>query len=286
MNTFHLSENHLFFNCENDIKNICKTTLESRGVDYFNFLRIYNDGRAYILSTQQKLIRYLFEIKCPLVAPVQSEIVSEKFQYLVFPTGGYKQLIHHAKSYFNLTYFIDFVERHTGYFDLYCFAAATDNSNILNFYMNNIELFENFKSHFKETAAPLIKLAEENTIILSEDMSPPFYGFDDIDDKNINKKNSTQNNKYYLTGKYKAVHLSKRQIDCISYLAHGFTIKEIANKMSLSPKTVEHHLENIKSKFDCYRKSQIIDIFLKYFPITPEINLIPNQEKLSDVIVT
>jgi DNA-binding NarL/FixJ family response regulator len=36
------------------------------------------------------------------------------------------------------------------------------------------------------------------------------------------------------------------------------TIKEIAAALELSPKTVEHYLQTIKTKLHCYKKSQLI----------------------------
>ncbi|HEY8659547.1 MAG TPA: LuxR C-terminal-related transcriptional regulator, partial [Hanamia sp.] len=52
--------------------------------------------------------------------------------------------------------------------------------------------------------------------------------------------------------------LTKRQEDCLFYLAQGFTIKKIAHTLSLSPRTIEHYLENIKVKLNCYSRDELI----------------------------
>lgn len=59
--------------------------------------------------------------------------------------------------------------------------------------------------------------------------------------------------------------LSPRQIDCLYFLVRGFTVKEIAKQISLSPRTVEHYLETIKDKFGCKKRPEIIDKIMSTF---------------------
>ena len=53
--------------------------------------------------------------------------------------------------------------------------------------------------------------------------------------------------------------LSNREVECIFYLIRGYTVKEIAKALTLSPRTVESYLRNIKFKWGCERKSELID---------------------------
>lgn len=55
-----------------------------------------------------------------------------------------------------------------------------------------------------------------------------------------------------------AYNLTKRQKECLFYLSRGMTIKQIANKLALSPRTVEHYLDVVKDKLGCHSKSQLI----------------------------
>lgn len=52
--------------------------------------------------------------------------------------------------------------------------------------------------------------------------------------------------------------LTKRESECLFYLTKGFTIKEIAKKISLSHRTVEHYLARVKEKLCCHTRSQLI----------------------------
>lgn len=75
-----------------------------------------------------------------------------------------------------------------------------------------------------------------------------------VDPQTLNKINETKLtlNSSILAG------LTKRQADCLYYLVYGMTIKEIAKTLDLAPKTVEHYLDAVKIKLNCYSRSELI----------------------------
>jgi len=56
--------------------------------------------------------------------------------------------------------------------------------------------------------------------------------------------------------------LTKRQRDCLYYLARGMTAKQIAHQLNLSQRTVEHHLNTIKHKLNCHSRSELVEAAL------------------------
>lgn len=55
------------------------------------------------------------------------------------------------------------------------------------------------------------------------------------------------------------LNLSARQKDCLHYLARGLTVKQIAKKLNLSPRTVGHYLENLKKKLNCANRAELME---------------------------
>ena len=53
--------------------------------------------------------------------------------------------------------------------------------------------------------------------------------------------------------------LSPRQLECFYFAIRGFSAKMIAEKVNVSPRTVEAHLQAIKSKLGFLRKSQLLE---------------------------
>ena len=58
------------------------------------------------------------------------------------------------------------------------------------------------------------------------------------------------------------IYFTKREIDILNNTARGRTAKETATILGLSKRTVEHYLENIKTKMGAVKKSDMIDKYL------------------------
>lgn len=52
--------------------------------------------------------------------------------------------------------------------------------------------------------------------------------------------------------------LSEREREVVHLIASGLSAKEVAQKICLSPRTVEHHLENIRHKLRAKNRAHII----------------------------
>lgn len=58
----------------------------------------------------------------------------------------------------------------------------------------------------------------------------------------------------------KNVSVTERQIECLVFLAKGYTAKKIASEMDVSAKTVQTHIEKLKLKLHCHTKNELLDI--------------------------
>lgn len=63
----------------------------------------------------------------------------------------------------------------------------------------------------------------------------------------------------------KNFHLSERERECIQYLCSGFSIKQIARKLNVSPRTIETYIERSKNKLGCVNKADLIIKFTNLF---------------------
>jgi len=59
---------------------------------------------------------------------------------------------------------------------------------------------------------------------------------------------------------------TQRELECLYQICQGKTNKEAAKALSISPRTVETHLEKIFNKTSCNSKLEIISLFTSYFP--------------------
>lgn len=146
--------------------------------------------------------------------------------------------------------------------DYYHFAAAIDNKENNQRYLANIDLLELFIAYFNE------KMADSKTLSRAYDISfdmvtpqpimmTPFANSFLVCDKWEFEKN-IQSLKKVKRSKRDELVLSKRQKEILHWVGYGKTIKEIAKILNLSPRTVGHYFETIKSKFNVNTKSELI----------------------------
>lgn len=68
--------------------------------------------------------------------------------------------------------------------------------------------------------------------------------------------------RYVLDDKH-TLYLTYREAQCMLLFIHGKTVLKVAQYLALSPRTVEYYLNNMKSKFNCRTKSELIEQILQ-----------------------
>lgn len=62
---------------------------------------------------------------------------------------------------------------------------------------------------------------------------------------------------------FSQIHLSKRETECLQLLAKGKKSKEIGLALKLSPRTIDHYLENCMNKFSVSTRYELISKYLQ-----------------------
>lgn len=68
----------------------------------------------------------------------------------------------------------------------------------------------------------------------------------------------TKRDRVYLNGEFSGIYLTPRECDCLYALASGRTVKTVARELYLSHRTVEFYLKNLKAKFGCSNKGELL----------------------------
>jgi len=68
---------------------------------------------------------------------------------------------------------------------------------------------------------------------------------------------------YNLGKKFKNIYFSKREAECMVHLLKAKSVRGVAKLLSLSPRTVEFYLKNMKRKLNCNTKFELIDLVAK-----------------------
>ena len=77
--------------------------------------------------------------------------------------------------------------------------------------------------------------------------------------KNQPKKVSSPQFRIPLSGQFSGQYLTRREAQCVYHTMQKLTIQKTAEKMNLSPRTIEFYLKRIRTKLNSQRKKDLIN---------------------------
>lgn len=235
------------------VKEICKNFFESYKfkINGFSYSRVFPDGsRSELWSDVQALNhtffskKYISKIYTPDLyknnekmllleekIPFFKEDVQENYINQIYDQ---KILFNHDKPFIIIDKGIEMVE-------YFIFYISNDSNFYYNFYLNHLDHMRTFIRNFKIKAASLINKADKNKVVM------PW------------RKVKTYNENYLI--KNKKHKITNREMIVLEYSIQGKTAKEIGEILGVSFRTVEAHISNIKNKFLCKTKTELISKF-------------------------
>lgn len=99
-----------------------------------------------------------------------------------------------------------------------------------------------------------------------EPHKPRYFTFANIGNKQVGSKTmiidkSTEfreRHMFKLGDKYPKVHFSKREAECMMRLLQDMLVREVADELGLSVRTVEYYIVNMRKKLGCRTKSELL----------------------------
>lgn len=95
MSAVKLSDDHFILQSSNDVSTICDPFLRHFNLTYFDYCRIYKDGRMSVLATDPAWVKHFFAANYPAGGEVR-----QKGIYL-WPTHLPEQAITDARNFYN-----------------------------------------------------------------------------------------------------------------------------------------------------------------------------------------
>jgi LuxR family transcriptional regulator, quorum-sensing system regulator SolR len=263
-----LSNNHLFLTSSQIIKTI-SNKLEKYGIFHFDYCRSYSDGSRICLTTNPDALKAYFSEKQYLKGTTEAAPALYKKQAVLCSALPNQTGFQWARNHFKMDHAIYLINPNTNYCEFFSFASFPEYPEVINFYLNNLDILQNFIDFFKVQAAPLITKAEKFKLFYEHHDKPiRTYKISDLNEleKFQSKNHQIKNNREFQNLNMQHDHsLSIRQLDCAKYLLDGLQYREIASKLNLSVRTIETHIEYLKTKLDCRNKSELILKLSKIF---------------------
>lgn len=241
------------------MKQICEPLQRFFGINYFTYHSITPEGlwRPFVSRTDwadyftenqlYKLDPFLLHPRC-----YQSGTV--------FWTPYYQQQTHlegflkDARDKFNMAHGFCIIERTAEGCEFFGFSAPPELEQIYCTYMQDLPLLKEFCKYFKKEAASVLKLLHHDPIPLLPMKGETFeISQSPFEQSHVPKQLFLE----YIRAK-PPVKLSKREKECLNLYLDDQRMKDVADKLQLSVRTVEFYLGNIKNKLNCWNKTELI----------------------------
>ena len=242
------------------VESICEPLFKNFGITHFGCIRIFEDGQFLRIANNPEWTRRYFECEFYNDLDLYSikQVPINHFRFMPLIGAPFNKHCMALCSEFNLWNFLLIYERFSDYGDFWFFGTTKNNTEIINFYLNNKSLLKHFTYYFKNKASDLFiknepsNLIRTNVLPLQEEAK---------ESKNIESFiKDIAHKKYYLDGKHLGKSLYKREFQSLFFFSQGKTMKEIGEKMQLSPRTIETYINNIKSKLECHTRGELCSI--------------------------
>lgn len=259
-------DRHPFLAMAKDIDDICKP-LRQFGIHLCSYRKTFKDGSRINLSNNANWLEDYFRLGLYKSSLFEADVECYSSGFSVWPQESNLPVFVHGRTYYKSDNGITLILKDKDYCEYFIFGASPHNKYMMDFYINNLELIRNFIEYFHEQSHDLMKEATNNLITLHPTVKNPSQiqqvdkRIDSLTIKQLfPKKIHTNTNKPIVS----LVEFSPRERSCINYLLKGKTAKEIARHLSLSYRTIEYYLANIRDKTGCRNKYELIAYFSTY----------------------
>lgn len=249
-----MAKNHVSLDLSGTVFNICEPFLQRYNLKSFAYSRVYPDGsRTELWSDAPALDHTYFKRKYILGAYTPNYFLEERFAFLQLKVSGYPKILKEKytqqladqRDYFNNDHSFIVINRESSFCEYFIYYAPREAHSILNFYINNLNILDNFATYFKCTAADLITIADNHRI------RTPSCTL-------INRCSNSLTQIHSKSPLFLSTKLSRREREIATLMINGKVAREVGELLHISRRTVESHIEHMKQKAKCHSKSELI----------------------------
>jgi len=134
-------------------------------------------------------------------------------------------------------------------------------SDVLNFYLNEIFILDRFILYFKDKLYDVINNYNKN-ILIPTHVNINNYKTSIKQEKYKLFMQKTESKNLYTVLNGKEICFSRGEMNCMKYLIQGKSVKQTAQLMSLSPRTIHAYIYNAKDKINISSTTKLKEYIL------------------------
>ncbi len=221
-----------YFSYREQIKSIFTPLSSQINVKIIDFERIYPNGERFYIVNDVELVICYFKKEFYKYGLFEKPInmLQSSFNMWDFLPEDPRGIYQYVRDHFDNAHGLTIIKQHYTHCDFFLLATSKNNFLINNFYLNNKEVILHcIEDFYLKMHKPLEELKKHCFWVPANMASPKPYP--------------------------ESIALSKRQSECAFLLLEGLTTKQIAQEISLSPRTVEEYITHLKGKLGVANKT-------------------------------
>ncbi len=248
------------------IKKVTEPLHSRFGITYFTYHRITNEGQYRVLVDRPDMATHYVSERLYLDDPYLRHPSNYRTGFSLLGQHGSPEILKKGFDTYETVLDADLgvimVEKDAHGADFFGFAGRTRTSALPSLYLEHPHLLRSFAAYFKKHLAPTLQRMSEDLISLPFLKGDNYYHQDPVCPR--------PNHRPFLEeiGLGEVVHqasrLTPRERQCLRYLLHFNTSKETAAALSLSPRTIEFYLDNLRDKLNCSHKKALFDLATRF----------------------
>lgn len=250
INKYNLRFNH-------KINKFCVPIINNFGVNHFWYYKINQKGYYTCLGSNLAWTEFYYSEKLYLPNPFLRK--PENFNSGIRFIGNslnerYRKSLEIGVKNFNVNQSLLFLEKTIEGVEGYGFASCLTPQNFELICAQELLLLKFFIKKFREEFESLICKMSDDLVDIASLIGSEFYTNNHhLQNPFINRKDFL--NHFQLSS---ILSLSQREKEVLSGVSKGLTSPQIGEQLRLSKRTVEHYIENIKNKLNCFSKAELI----------------------------
>ncbi|MFL9989426.1 response regulator transcription factor [Paraburkholderia sediminicola] len=219
---------------------------------------MYTDGSRAELWTDADALRHTFLEKKYIVGAYTPSYYSSEDRYVILESriqsfriqdrDRYVAQIIDQRELFGHAHPFKIVNIADEYCEYFIYYSPVNRRHEIEGCVNNLEVLANFSEFFKNSAATLIRNSVNDRIVGAMNLGGNY--------QEIGGNNFVSNELGSL--RFLDISLTERQLEIARHLLAGRTARDIADRLDISRRTAETHVENMKSRLGCLNKSELV----------------------------
>ncbi len=252
-----------------NVAEICQPMYQYFGINSAAVIEIDRNDRVFNIHTNHEWIDNCLEKEYYKDDP---HIISPKNMGNGFTLWSTREeqeykagILHDINHNFNMCHGVTYVQSNSYGYKVFAFSAEREHTGVHSKIISSLSLFRKFITYFDEKLNSIRMNLNSRKVLAPELKGNLFYqqkGIIQPFSINASKEQFLQSVDVEFSHLHK-IKVSRKEAACLQLLLEGLTAKQMGNKLFISHRTVEKHIENLKRNFKVKTKKELLEIAAK-----------------------